>query len=273
LRSYSSQGITEDNANMTRYASRHLKLLILSLLYIIMTAQASPLVVVGITEPPFKMREGDDTTGIDVLIMQRVLQELEIEYEFHLLDSGTRMLREAQAGHIDVIMSLSYSQERAESLHYPTFSYKELSWRFFIRADDVGNISYSTLDDLSPWRIGAVQSWAYTPEFWAAPLNRLVVTDHRLLIDMLLSDRIDMAPMATAETLYMIRNRQVEGRLRYLDKPLSTRPYFNVFLKNSTHPDLPLLISQYDRIMEELQYTGFIEDVYQEYLGVSASIN
>lgn len=258
---------------MTRYISRHFKQLIPSLLFVIMTAQASPLIVVGISERPFKMHEENGITGIDVQIMQRVLQELEIEYEFHLLDSGTRLLREAQAGHIDVIMSLSHSQERAESLHYPTYSYKELSWRFFIRAEDVGNITYTTLDDLRPWRIGAVQSWAYTPEFWAAPLNRVVVTDHRLLIDMLLSDRIDMAPMGTAETLYMIRNRQVEDRLSYLDKPLSTRPYYNVFLKNSTHPDLPLLISEYDRIMEELQYAGFIDEVYREYLGVHANIN
>ncbi len=252
---------------------RRLTLLILAVLSVSMTVQGSPLVVVGIAEPPFKMHEGHRVIGIDAQIMGRVLETLEIDYELHLLDSGSRMLREAEAGHIDVIMSISYSQERAESLHYPSASYKQLSWRFFIRTEDVGTISYSSLDDLTPWRIGAVQSWAYTPEFWAAPLNRTMVTDHRLLIDMLLSGRIDMAPMSTAETLYLIRNRQVEDRLTFLDKPLSTRPYYNVFLKNSTHPDMPRLMSQYDRVMEELQASGFIDQVYQEHLGVNASIN
>ncbi|WP_164744004.1 substrate-binding periplasmic protein [Saccharospirillum alexandrii] len=246
-------------------------LLILTVLS--MAAQSAPLVVAGTAEPPFKMYEGHRVIGIDAQIMGRVLETLEIDYELHLLDSGSRMLREAEAGHIDVIMSLSYSEERAESLHYPNASYKQLSWRFFIRTEDVGTITYSSLDDLKTWRIGAVQSWAYTPEFWAAPLNRMVVTDHRLLIDMLLSGRIDMAPMSAAETLYLIRNRQVEGRLTFLDKPLSTRPYYNVFLKNSTHPDMPRLMSQYDRVIEELKASGFIDQVYQEHLGVNASIN
>ncbi len=256
---------------MTRHILKLFKWLIPNLLWVCMVAQATPLVVVGVPEPPFKMREGSEITGIDARIMQRVLEELEIDYEFHLLDSGARMLREAQAGHVDVIMSLSYNQERARDLHYPTYSYKELSWRFFIRSEDAGKISYSGLDDLRPWRVGAVHSWAYTPEFWNAHLNLVQVTDHRLLIDMLLSDRIDVAPMGTAETLHLIRNRQLGDRLTYLEQPLSTRPYFNVFLKNSTHPDMPLLLSEYDRIIEELQNNGFIDGLYQEYLGVNAN--
>ncbi|WP_051208147.1 substrate-binding periplasmic protein [Saccharospirillum impatiens] len=257
---------------MTHYFLRLCQLTALLSLTACALVQASPLVVVGVPEPPFKMMEEGEITGIDVRIMQRVLEELNIAHEFYLLGSGSRMMREAEAGHIDVMMSLSHNPEREEHLSYPDRSYKDLSWHFIIRSSDAGNIEYSTLEDLQPWRVGAVQSWAYTREFWDMPLNRILVTDHRLLIDMVLSGRIDVAPVSTAETAYMIRLRNLENRVTFLEKPLTARPYYNVFVKNSEHPDFPTLVAEYDRVIEELQATGFIDRVYWDYLDTLDSL-
>lgn len=232
---------------------------------------AEPMIVVGTPEPPFKMREGGDITGIDVQVMKRVLDELQIEYEFRLINSGARMLREVSSGNVDVVLSLSHSPERTKTLYYPERSYKDISWHFFIREGDAGEIDYQTLADLKPWRMGAVRSWNYTPEFWAAELDYRLVTDHRLLIDMLLTGRIDVAPLNTAETFYTIQQRHLGPQLAILDKPLAARPYYNVFVRHSDHPDLPRLMSEYDRVIAELQESGFIDALYQHYLGRSSN--
>jgi len=232
-------------------------------------AVSEPLIVVGTPEPPFKMVQDGQLTGIDVEVMREVLNRLGIEAEFRLLQSGARMLREVSVGNVDVVMSLSYKKDRTEFLSYPERSYKDVSWHFFIRHGDMGRIHYQSMADLDRWRVGAVQSWSYTPEFWDAPLNRKLVTDHQLLIDMLLTGRIDVAPMNTIETLRLVRDRNLGQQLVYLKKPLISRPYFNVMVKPSDHPDLPRLQAEYDRIIAELDASGFIDDLYRKYLGRS----
>lgn len=246
------------------------RLVVLGLCVFILPAIAAPLLVVGIHEPPYKMLEDGRYTGIDVEIMRAVLGVLDIDHEFRLLTSGSRMMRDASTGQVDVVMSLSHKPERVEYLTYPERTYKYLSWHFFIREGDVGRIRFDTFDDLASLRVGAVQSWAYTPEFWAAPLKRTLVTDHRLLIDMLLTGRIDVAPMSTAETFYLIRQRNLGQQLAYLNKPLAARPYFNVFARYSSHPELARLQAEYDRVIDELETSGVIDDIHQRFLGRDA---
>lgn len=238
-----------------------------------MQITASPLIVAGLPEPPYKMMVDDKLTGIDVRVMEKVLEELGIEYEFILLNSGSRLLQLAQTGQADVVISLSYNEERAEYLTYPKRSYKNVSWHFFIRQDDVERISFHNLSDLIPWRIGAVRSWAYTPEFWEQPFNLTLVSDHQLFINMLLYDRIDLVPLSTVETLILIKERGLESKLTFLPKPLVSRPYYNAFSKHSSHPDLPLLQAEYDRVIGELIASGFVDELYREYLGRTVDID
>ena len=254
-------------------AFRTFELVFLGLFSISIQTVASPLIVAGLPEPPYKMIVDNKPTGIDIRVLEKVLDELEIEHEFLLLNSGRRMLQLASNGQADVAMSLSYNTDRAEYLDYPERSYKNVSWHFFIRQEDVGRISYDTLSDLVPWRMGAIQSWAYTPEFWEQPFNLTLITDHRLFLNMLVHDRIDVVPMSTVDTLLMIKERNMESQLTYLPKPLISRPYYNAFSKQSDHPDMPLLRAEYDRVVEELIASGFIDDLYREYLGRTIEID
>lgn len=244
----------------------------LCLYSIVAQAMASPLIITGLHEPPYKMVVDGQLTGIDIRMMERVLDELDIEYEFQMLGSGSRLLQLARTGQVDVVMSLSHNAERAEYMAYPARSYKYVSWHFFVRQEDAGKIAYNALPDLMPWRIGAVRSWAYTPEFWEQDFNLTLVTDHRLLPNMLRYDRIDAAPMSTVETLLMIRELGLESHLTFLPKPLVARPYFNTFSKQSDHPGLALLQAEYDRVIGELEASGFIDDLYREYLGRTIDI-
>lgn len=233
---------------------------------------AKPLLIAGTPEPPFKMQRQGRITGIDVDIVKKVLDELAIAHEFQLISSGARLIEESRLGRIDMVLSFSYKPERAVYLEYPQQSYKRVAWNFFLLKENSTRFQFEKMDDLRSARIGAVNAWAYTPEFWNSGLNITTVSRHTLLIEMLLRKRIDMAPMNTVETLFTLRQLGLTEKITYLPTQLASRSYFNVFSKQSNHPDLEKLRSHYDFWIEKLQAEGEIDKVYAQYVGEAFAV-
>lgn len=243
---------------------------LLSLLFIFPLSapvQAAPFVIVGTPEPPFKMKTLRGIEGIDVSILSHIMKQLGIEYEIQLIESGARIIREAELGRIDMVMSFSYKPSRTEYLMYPQQSYKTVSWHFFVHKSQYAKFHFEQLSDLSDASIGAVNEWAYTPEFWNSGLSITSVSKHTLLLNMLLRSRIDLALMNTVETLYELKRRGLQNTLLYLPKPLIQRPYFNVLVKKSSHPMKDRIVQEYDPLVQRLMEQGYIDQVYDSYLG------
>ncbi|MDG9670901.1 transporter substrate-binding domain-containing protein [Hahella sp. CR1] len=240
---------------------------VIILLSFAMGAGAKPLIVVGTPELRYRMEINGVFTGIDVEIVRAILNDLSIEHEFQLIESGARIIREAHQGRVDMVMSFSFKEERAEYLNYPQAAYKDLSWHFFVLKDNQPYITFNTLEDLKNLRIGAVNEWAYTPEFWNSDLNIVKVSRHTLLVEMLLNRRIEAAPMNTQEALYDLRQRGLDKLITYLPKPLVSRPYYNVFVKASVHPEMARLQAGYDQSLKKLEASGFVADVFKRFLG------
>lgn len=230
-----------------------------------------PLIIAGTPEPPFKMQENGEITGIDVEIMRSVLKELGIAHEFRLIDSGARLMRDAREGRVDVILSLSRRDDRETFLEYPARSYKSVQWHFFARADEAPGIVFERYEDIRHLRVGAVNEWAYSADFWSSGLNIERVSNHGLLIPMLLSKRIDIAPMNTLETLYYLRSEGLSGKITYLPRAIASRPYYNVFSRASNKPGLRELARYYDQSVAKLEGQGEVASVFVEYLGVDVA--
>ncbi|MFC3152663.1 substrate-binding periplasmic protein [Litoribrevibacter euphylliae] len=230
-------------------------------------AQAPPFIIAGTSEPPFKMKTDFGIEGIDVSIVSHIMKQLDIDYDIQLIESGARIIREAELGRIDMVMSFSFKPSRTDYLIYPQQSYKKVSWHFFVHKDKYSNYQFERLSDLHGADIGAVNEWAYTPEFWNSGLTIMPVSKHTLLITMLLRSRVDLAPMNTLETLYDLKRRGLQDQIAYLPKPLIERPYFNVIVKHSNHPMKNRVIKEYDRLVKRLIEQGYIHQVYETYLG------
>ncbi len=230
-------------------------------------AYARDFIVLAIPQAPFKYEENGQIKGIDVDVLRLVMKRLGLTLKVKLIDADTRLLQEAKMGRADMLLLFSKKKSRMSYLTYPEQSYIDLTWNFFIRSEDKTKITYESFADLKGLIVGATKSNAYTPEFWAAGLNLLTVPFNRLQLKMLLGKRTDIVALNTINTLYEEKNSGVLEKITYLPKALKTKPYYNVFAKASTHPDMAYLQKNYSVIIQDLKQDGVIERIFQKYLG------
>jgi len=218
-------------------------------------------------EEPYKFVENGVHKGIDIEVIDEVMRRLGLTYTVELIESGTRIQQEAMSGRADMLLLFSKKPERMEFLLYPEESYIDISWNFFVRAEDEDKIIFKDFQDLSGLQIGITQDFSYTPEFLNSGLNFQSVPRNTLQIGMLLAKRIDAVPMNTISTLYEEKKAGRLDKLSFLVKPLITKPYYNVFAKASSYPDIEDLVARYDQTIREMKADGTLEAILVKYLG------
>ncbi|MDE1461781.1 substrate-binding periplasmic protein [Spartinivicinus poritis] len=225
--------------------------------------------VVGTPEKPFRYSAANgEIIGIDAEILKIVFNKLAIASEFRLINVGSRIIKFAQEGKVDVVMSFSRKESRESYLVYPQIAYKEFTWNFFIRKEDENKIIYNSLQDLSGLTVGATQDWAYTPEFWQAELKLDIVSNNDLHIPKLFKKRIDIVPLNTFPTLLILQEQGLMNRISFLPKPLKAKPYYNAFSRASKNPNLKKVIDNYDPIVKKLIDSGEVKKLYKKHLGI-----
>ncbi len=226
-------------------------------------------IIIANPQQPFKFQENGIIKGIDIEIIDYLMKKLNVPYEINLIKSDARIQAQARSGKADMLILFSKKPSRMVYLIYPSESYINLTWNFFIQKKDEGIIRFETLDDLKGLRIGATKDIAYTPEFWNTGLNLQLMSRNDLQISKLLKNRIDAVPLNTINTLYEEKKRGTLSKLSYLPKPLKSKPYYNVFTRASSHPDKEKVIKQYDKIIKEMKKDGIIQDIFKKYLGLN----
>ncbi|MCK7610787.1 substrate-binding periplasmic protein [Roseibium sediminicola] len=228
---------------------------------------ARDLVILATPEEPYKFVENGVYKGIDIEVIDEVMRRLDLTYSVELIESGTRIQQEAMSGRADMLLLFSKKPERMAFLLYPEESYIDISWNFFIRAEDEGKIAFEAYRDLAGLQIGITQDFSYTPEFLQSGLSFQTVPRNTLQIGMLLAKRIDAVPMNTISTLYEEKKAGRLDKLSFLSKPLITKPYYNVFAKASSYPDIDGLVARYDQTIRDMKADGTLEAILVKYLG------
>ena len=229
---------------------------------------ARPLIIEGVSEPPLKWLSPDGPKGIDVDIMTTVLGDMGInDFTFHFVDTGNRLLHNAEHGFSDIVLTLSRNIERSKYLQYPNEAHLLLDWRFVIRAEDARHIRFEDFRDLAPYRIGAATGYSYTPAFWKAELNIETVARNDLLIPMLLENRFDVVPVNYLSTVYDTIQTGKRDQLTFLFPPLRRAAYYNPFSKASDYPDKDGFLENYDRTIRAMRDDGRLLTILERYLG------
>lgn len=232
------------------------------------TPWARTLIIEGLEEPPLKWLDYDTPRGIDVDIMTEVLRELDIrDFTFRFVDSGKRLLHNAQMGASDIILTLSQNDERTEYLEYPQEAHLLLDWRFAIRVADVNHIRFSDFEDLAPYRIGAAAGYSYTRSFWESGLDIETVARNDLLIPMLLEDRLDVVPVNYLSTVFETIQSGKRKQLAFLYPPLRRAAYYNPFARASDYPEKTKFLNAYDKIIRDMRNDGRLLAIFERYLG------
>ncbi|RED49668.1 amino acid ABC transporter substrate-binding protein (PAAT family) [Aestuariispira insulae] len=255
------------NFNIKNTLSKLFGLLIVLALLGASPVSARDFTIVASPQEPFKFRSDGEYMGIDVEVIQEVMKRLGVSYTIKLIKSDARIQEEAKKGKVDMLLLYSKKESRMAFLTYPEQSYVDISWNFFIRAEDEGKISYDTLDDLRAYTIGITKDVSYTTEFMEAGLKFETAPRNDLQIGKLLANRFDLVPLNTISTLYEQKNAGNLDKIAYLPKPLKTKPYYNVFVKASDFPGIAAMPAKYDQIIQELKSDGTIKAIFSKYLG------
>lgn len=222
--------------------------------------------VIASPQAPHKYIENEVAKGIDVEVIGHVLDRLHIKYQIKFIKSAARIVQEAKAGRADMILLFSKNESRLQYLRYPTESYIDLSWNFFILEENADKINYQSVADLQGLRVGITKNISYTPGFLEAELNFDLASKNELQIKKLLSKRIDIVPLNTISTLYEAKRQGYIDKLTYLPKPIKSKAYYNVFSIASQHPDKQKVMAHYDRLIKELKDKKVIAAILAKYL-------
>lgn len=228
--------------------------------------------IIGIEGAPLRFYDtNQQLVGIDVDVIDTIMKRLQVSYDIEIVSSSTRLEHLWQDANIDMILTYSYKNERAEYLLYPKESHITLSWNFFVLKKNLGKFDFETLNDLEGLRVGATQGFSYTKEFWDAADSGVFTLDmvvkNELNMKKLLRGRFDTYANSRIDTLYQARLGGYLSEIAFLEKPLKEKRYFNTFVKASGYQGIDEIKKGYDRELKKMRDSGELEAIYQKYLG------
>lgn len=235
-------------------------------------AISKPLIIIGIPEVPLRFYDENRTPrGIDVEIIAHILNKLNVDYKILLIKSSARLKAkwEATTSEYDMVFTYSYKDHRTKHLIYPKESHIHITQSFFILKKNDGKIVFNTYKDLKGFKIGAIQGFSYTKEFWNKVKTENLKLDlhplRELQIKKLLAGRIDLAAVPKIVTLYEAKQDGYSDKIMYLPKPIKSKPYYNTFIKVSKHPRIKEVIEMYDEELRKMKRDGTLKAIFDKY--------
>ncbi|MDE1462040.1 substrate-binding periplasmic protein [Spartinivicinus poritis] len=232
---------------------------------------ARQLIIGGIPEIPVRYIDGNGKlAGIDVDIIGRVFEKLNLDYKVVIISSSSRLEQLWKTSKtLDMVFTYSYKKWRTKYLIYPKESHITTQYHFFILRKNMGKIKYDTFADLKGLKVGMTEGFSYTPEFLQAAESGIFYVDKVPINDLhmkkLLLGRIDIVPLPTMATLYEAKVGNYRDKISYLPKSVKDKPYYNTFVKASDYPDMERVISQYDQILKEMKESGEVRAIFAKY--------
>jgi polar amino acid transport system substrate-binding protein len=170
-----------------------------------------------------------------------------------------RAIEDATKGTYDAVFPEYYSKDRAKDFIYSNFFSNSLLV-FYKRKSS--NITYKTLKDLTPYKIGVVKGYINTEEFDKASYLKKVEAEtdeenlHRLIkgeLDLIVIDKL------VAQYLIKTKISEASGKLDSIEPPLIIHPLFVVFPKKL--PASEKRAKDFNKAYESMEKDGSIKPI------------
>ncbi len=232
--------------------------------------QVRPFISSGIPDDPISFEQNGTIKGIEVEILDLVLDALGVTHKAIQTHSSPREQMDCKNGVIDMIRTESFKKTRTQFAYYPNESHMNVSWNFFIRTENIEDIKFNEFSDLSAYTIGVTEGYAYTAPFLKAIDTGLLsnieyVVKNDLNYEKLIKGRIDVFPAPRIFAEYRFKKMNVGNLITYLPRPFKEKPYYNIFCKKSDHPKMDFIMENYDQKLIMLKKQGLIDKVLKSY--------
>jgi polar amino acid transport system substrate-binding protein len=170
-----------------------------------------------------------------------------------------KAIEDATKGTYDAVFPEYYSKDRAKDFIYSNFFSNSLLV-FYKRKSS--NITYKTLKDLTPYKIGVVKGYINTEEFdKASYLNTVEVETDEENLRRLIKGEFDLIVIDKLVAQYLIKTKisEASGKLDSIEPPLIIHPLFVVFPKRL--PASEKRAKEFNKAYESMEKDGSIKPI------------
>ncbi len=236
-----------------------------------------------VTDPlkPYSYEVGGEYRGIAYDLLDLVMTRLDIDYEFELIP-WSRVLKRAEAGDADCVLSGAHSIDREQYIAYtseqldygrqgikPPVYLHEFNGAFFILKLIEDTFVYESIEqlELNNYRVGVQQGYKYREDVdnanWSKVTQVTVADGMQALVD----GEIDLL-MTYKEVGLAIRDDlglKDEISVAKGIAPFDTY-YFLLFSKNSDYPNWQDLQLRVDEELKKIHESGEYQKIYDKYV-------
>ena len=174
-----------------------------------------------------------------------------------------RALEATRRGEFDALYTAWYREERKRWFAFSDPLPIANQIGFFKRVDR--NISYRTIVDLRPFKIGIVRGYSNPLAFDRAGLNTEAVTEDRLNLKKLAAGRLDLVLIDKVIGQHIIRTDLPESvqTLEWLDPPLKIDDQYLIFSKSVD--DYSKKRTDFNRGLHQIKVSGAVESIIRKH--------
>jgi polar amino acid transport system substrate-binding protein len=206
----------------------------------------------------FVTLDDDEPRGLDVELVEAVMQEAQIPYSLRLYP-WERVKRMLDRGEVAMAFQFAGTPERMQQ--YELVGPIRTGSTVFMTTHKTALKDWSVIDDLSIYTVGQVRGYAYQSDFDKADLSRdSSAQNPRQLVSMLLAGRIDVIVGDRVQLMYFVREQRAEQSVRILPKPLVEMPRYVAFAKGDI-----ARAKQFSAALERLRQAGALESIHKRW--------
>jgi polar amino acid transport system substrate-binding protein len=233
---------------------------------------ASLRLVTGFNEAPFEDLADEKAPGFSVEVLRQVFAAMGQDVSFEALPFNRSWMMVAR-GEADGIFSDSRSSERERVCSFPDEPLKQERWVLFIRTADVGNLKFSSFDDLVGHDVavhepvpGLFEQPTVSPELWKflrEHHNMVQTTGGNSSFRMLAAGRVDYAVVNLSSGMLDIARVGLSGKI----EPLLSRSVIEdgTYLCFSKARVSPALVDAFSRALKQFKQTEAFQAIYRKY--------
>ncbi len=174
-----------------------------------------------------------------------------------------RAFETAKRGQFDGVLGIFYKEKRTAFFEY-SIPISESRMVFWAKKDR--RISYNSLSDLKPFKIGYVYGYFYNTAFEEADyLTKIKAYNTEVNIKLLIQGKLDLIIASDKVVYYLLQNKfgKMAGSVKPLNKPLAVNRLHIVISKRIDNS--LLIIENFNRGIDEIKRDGTFEKIMKKH--------
>lgn len=221
--------------------------------------------VVGDHYPPYQYKEHKHFQGFSFDVLNSVLAMSGDRIAKSDIYPWKRALHMLETNQANILISANYSKTRNRFARYPTEPIIITPWYLWKRKDH--HLTFGSLNDLLGKKVGVVQGYSYTEEFWDfVNKHQLYIDTENYTDDINLSNLnqglYDLSVAELGNGTYIKNNLKLSNIEPITSTPIKEDGLYAIFNKNTFSAEF---VDKFSKNLVKFKKTPAYHDIYKRY--------